>query len=221
MRSLLLADAETDPAIAAARQSGADAILLGQPPTALSEAQGAPPTYIRLARAEAWPASEIRAIVAAAPEGIVLDGAEAGADILRLSAMLAAQEAIAGLEDGAIGIVAMLATAGGLLDAGSFRAAGPRLRGIAWDAAAVAASIGAASAWTTDNQLIAPCRTARSICLLAAANASMPAYDTAHSTSDISAFRRETESACQEGFAGKLAVNAEQAATINEAFGKA
>ncbi len=99
---------------------------------------------------------------------------------MRLSAMLAAREAMAGLADGTIGILPILDSAESLLDPGSLRDARSRLRGVGWDAASLAAALGARAARDADGALIDPCRTARSLCLFAAAAAGVPAFDTVH-----------------------------------------
>jgi len=226
MRSLLITTARTESDLAQAAESGADALVL-------NAAGGAAVASIRARRpqgpfihvrvgplASNLTALELDPIVAAAPDGIVFAGAEGRADILRLSAMIAAAEAIAGLPDGGIGIVAMMTTAGGVLSVGS-RDATPRLRGIAWDSDTLAASMGAGSSREAHGRLIDPCRTARSQCLLAAAAAGIPAFDTAYANAtDGAVLEAEAIDARQQGFAGKLAASPDQVPVINAVFGK-
>ena len=139
---------------------------------------------------------------------------------MRLSAMLAAREAMAGLADGTIGILPILDGAESLLDPGLLRDARSRLRGIGWDATALATSLGARRARDADGALIDPCRSARSLCLFAAAAAGVPAFDTVHGDdADPAAFTAEAQQARDFGFAGKLIDRADQVAIVNRIFG--
>ncbi len=223
MRSLLITSARAERDFAEAAESGADALLLDAASvTAVASIRGRGPRgpfiYVRV---DPLVASELTAMVAAEPDGIVLVGAEGRGDILRLSALTGAAEAVAGLPDGGMGIVAMIATAQGVLGAGSLPGATPRLRGIAWDAGGLAASLGAEAPRSGSGSLIDPCRAARSQCLLAAAAAGIPAFDTAYADpTDPAALEAEAIEARQQGFAGKLAATPDQVRAINTVFDK-
>jgi citrate lyase subunit beta / citryl-CoA lyase len=227
MRSLLITSARTESDLAEAAASDADALVVDATATIAIPALRAHRPKGPLIHVRVGPlgtdltAQKLGPIVSAAPDGIVFAGAEGRADILRLSAMIAAAEAIAGLPDGGIGIVAMMTTADGVLGVGSLPHATPRLHGIAWDSEALAASVGARSSRDTRGGLIDPCRAARSQCLLAAAAAGIPAFDTAYATStNGAALEAETIDARHQGFAGKLAVSRDQVPVINAVFGK-
>ncbi len=228
MRSLLLTSAKTERQFADAMASGADAVILDQAQAAVRVLANAAPVpnrpavYVRIGPSAGGRLdAELDPIVPAEPDGVVLLGAEGGGDLMRLSAMLAAREAIAGLADGAIGIVAMITTAAGLLDGGSFRGATARLRGFGWDASAFAEAIGAEAARDTEGHLIEPCRTARSLCLIAAAAAAVPAFDTAYIEVGLALLEAECAQARQQGFAGKLAVHPDQVPIVNAVFARA
>ncbi len=75
------------------------------------------------------------------PDAIVLP-ARHGRDIAHLGSRLAVHEAEHGLPDGGIGIVAIVSCAAGMLAAASFAGASPRLRGLGWDAGALARQLG-------------------------------------------------------------------------------
>ena len=224
MRSLLIIATGTEHDLAEAAESGANALVvdaagIAAVPSIRGRGPRRPLVHVRIGPLVT--ASEVGAVVAAAPDGIMLATTEGRGDILRLSAMIAAAEAIAGLPDGGIGIVAMIATAPGVLTAGSLASATPRLRGIAWDAEALAASLGSTAPRSASGGLIDPCRAARSQCLLAAAAAGIPAFDTAYANpTDETALEAETVDARQQGFAGKLAATPDQVRIINTAFGK-
>ncbi len=93
-----------------------------------------PRPYAVLDRAGCDPA----AVLVPLPAGVVLLGAKHGRDVVRLGALLAVHEAEAGLPDGALRIVPVLASARAVLQAASFADAGPRLAGLALDAGALA-----------------------------------------------------------------------------------
>jgi len=224
MHSLLITSARTEREMAEATESGAEILILDAPPVAafasvrVRRPQG-PLLHVRVDALAT--AAELGSIVAAAPDGIVLAGVEGRGDVLRLSAMIAAAEAIAGLPDGAIGVVALIATAGGVLGVGSLPDATPRLQGIAWDAEALAASVGAGSPRDAHGRLNDLCRAARAQCLFAAAAAGIPAFDTACPLpTDGAALEAEAMDARQQGFAGKLAVSPDQVPVINSVFGR-
>ena len=222
MRSLLITSARTESDVSEAGQSGADALVFdaaGIAAVASIRGRGSRRPLVHVRIGPLVTAPEVGAIVAAAPDGIVLAGAEGRGDVLRLSAMIGAAEAIAGLPDGGIGIVAMIATAPGVLDAASLPGATPRLRGITWDADALAASLGSAAPRSSSGSLIDPCRAARSQCLLAAAAAGIAAFDTAYTDpTEQAALEAEAIDARQQGFAGKLAATPDQVRAINTVF---
>ncbi len=220
MRSLLVLSAEAgDPA-------GADAVILPGVEGASAHLErirsgGDRPAVFVAVDLPDWARidRELDRIVGTGPDGVVLRGATTGADILRLSAMLAAREALAGVADGSIAILPVLDTASGLLAVASSPGVSTRLHGLAWDATALAAGVGAKAARDRNGHLVEPCRTARSLCLFAAAAIGIPAFDTAFDPpSDGPAFADETREAIDLGFAGKLAARPDQIAVINEIF---
>jgi citrate lyase subunit beta / citryl-CoA lyase len=223
MRSLLITSPATERDAAAAAESGADALVVDASSIAAVAAvrirrPRGPLLHVRVGPLVTAP--ELVAIVTSQPNGIVVAGAEGRGDVLRLSAMIAAAEAVAGLADGRIGIIAMITTAGGALGVGSLPGATPRLHGVAWDADAIAASVGAGSSRDAHGRLVDPYRVARSQCLLAAAAAGVPAFDTAYATpTDGAVLEAEAIDARRQGFAGKLAVSRDQVPVINAIFG--
>ena len=87
---------------------------------------------------------DLDAIVPAKPDAIMLPKAEGGADVIHADAKLAAREAMAGLPDGHIKIVAIATeTATALFLAGTYRGASARLEGLTWGAEDLSAELGA------------------------------------------------------------------------------
>src|SRR4029079_13506671 len=77
--------------------------------------------------------ADLDAVVPARPDAIMLPKAEGGASVIHADAKLAAREAIAGLDDGHVKIVAQaFETAAGIFAAGTLAGASRRLIGLTW-----------------------------------------------------------------------------------------
>ena len=91
--------------------------------------------------------------------------------------------------------------------------------GIAWSAEALRADIGAETDRDGLGGYLGPYRLARDLTLLAATSAGVPAIDAAFpDVRDLEGLRAEALAARRDGFAGKLAIDAAQAAMINDIF---
>lgn len=202
-----------------AEERGARAERVVEALRSAPRSHGRPALLVRVARPDDGGAADLAALVASRPDAVVATGAESGADIEHLGAVLAVEEAKAGLDDGATGIVAIVETAGALFALNAFARASRRVIAIGWDGEALARDLGGEIPREPDGRWIDPCQTARTLTLAAAADAKLPALDSPFSTPDLDAFRREAERARRDGFAGKIALDARQAAILNEAFG--
>ena len=164
--------------------------------------------------------ADLDAIVAGRPDAVVFPKAEGGASVVHLDAKLAAREAIAGLPEGQIKILAQaVESAAGLFAAGNFRNASPRLIGLTWGPEDLSAELGAETNRDVQGNLTEPYRLARSVCLYAAAVAKVPAIETVYvDFRNSDGLRRDTESARRDGFTGRLAIHPAQVPVINEVF---
>jgi citrate lyase subunit beta/citryl-CoA lyase len=164
--------------------------------------------------------ADLDAIVPARPDAIMLPKAEGGAAIVHADAKLGAHEAISGLPDGHIKIIAMaIETAAGLFLAGTLRRRSARLIGLSWGAEDLAAELGAETNREDDGRYTSPYLLARTLCLMAAAAAEVPAIETIYMDyRDAEGLRRDTEEARRDGFAGRLAIHPLQVPVINEVF---
>jgi citrate lyase subunit beta/citryl-CoA lyase len=164
--------------------------------------------------------ADLDGIAAGRPDAIVLPKAEGGAAIAHLDAKLTAREAIHGLPEGEIGIVAIATeTARALFVAGTYGGASPRLTGLSWGAEDLSADLGAETNRDGDGRFTEPFRLARNLCLAAAAAAKIQAIDTVFvDFRDPAGLKREAEEARRDGFTGKLAIHPGQVQTINEVF---
>jgi citrate lyase subunit beta / citryl-CoA lyase len=164
--------------------------------------------------------ADLDAIVAARPDAIMLPKAEGGASIMHADAKLAAREALHGLPDGHIKIVAIATeTAQSLFLAGTYRNASTRLSALTWGAEDLSADLGAEANRDAQGHFLDPYRLARTLCLAAAAAAEVAAVDTVYvDFRNEPGLRRECEEARRDGFQGKMAIHPAQVATINDVF---
>jgi citrate lyase subunit beta/citryl-CoA lyase len=164
--------------------------------------------------------ADLNAVVPGKPDAIVFPKAEGGATVIHLDAKLTAREAIAGLPEGSIKILAQaVESAAGLFSAGTFRDASPRLIGMTWGPEDLSTELGAETNRDENGVLTEPYRLARNICLYGAAAAKIPAIETIYADfRNLEGLRRETEESRRDGFAGRLAIHPTQVAVINEVF---
>jgi citrate lyase subunit beta/citryl-CoA lyase len=165
--------------------------------------------------------SDLSAVVASAPDGLMLPKAAGPADVLRLSHYLDVLEVQFGLERGAIGILPIATeTAAAPFRLGDYATAGlARLRGLTWGAEDLAAALGASRNQDTGGQWAFTFQLARSLTLLAAHAAGVQAVDTLFvDFRDEAALRAASQTSRAEGFTGRLAIHPAQVAAINESY---
>jgi len=239
MRSLLFVPADAAKKLDKAMTSGADALIIDLEDSisaqGKSDARLSAAAFIRdavtathrprlLVRINGFATgladADLDTIVPARPDAIMLPKAEGGADVVRADAKLLAREAMAGLPDGCIKIVAIATeTATALFLAGTYCGASERLEALTWGAEDLSAELGAEANRDGDGRFLDPYRLARALCLAGAASACVQAIDTV--TVDFrnaAALRRETEEARRDGFTGKMAIHPAQVPIINEVF---
>ncbi len=164
--------------------------------------------------------ADLDVIVAGKPDAVMFPKAEGGASIVHLDAKLTAREAIAGVAEGHIKIVAQnVESAAGLFLAGTLRGSSARLIGCTWGPEDLSAELGAETNRTADDALTEPYRFARSVCLFGAAAAQVPAIETVYiDFRNLDGLRRDTGEARRDGFTGRLAIHPAQVPVINEVF---
>jgi len=164
--------------------------------------------------------ADLDAIVPGAPDAILFPKAEGGPTVTHVDAKLTAREAIAGLPEGAIKILAQtVESAAGLFTAGTYKNCSPRLIGMTWGPEDLAAEIGAEANRDANGTLTEPYRIARAMCLYGATAAKVPAIETIHvDFRNPDVLRKDTEIARRDGFAGRLAIHPAQISVINEVF---
>jgi citrate lyase subunit beta/citryl-CoA lyase len=164
--------------------------------------------------------ADLDAIVPGAPDAILFPKAEGGPTVTHVDAKLTAREAITGLPEGAIKILAQtVESAAGLFTAGTYKNCSARLIGMTWGPEDLAAELGAEANREADGTLTEPYRIARAMCLYGAAAAKVPAIETIHvDFRNPEAVRKDTEIARRDGFSGRLAIHPAQVPVINEVF---
>jgi len=239
MRSLLFVPADSARKLDKAMTSGADALIVdledsvaydGKAAARLSaaaflkEAATATARPYLLVRVNGLQTgltdADLDAVVPARPDAIMLPKAEGGASVVHADAKLAVREAIGGLPDGHVKILALATeTAAALFVAGTFAGASMRLMGLTWGAEDLSAELGAHANRDADGRFLDPYRLARVLCLAGAAAASVPAFDTVYvDFRNNEGFRHECEDACRDGFVGKMAIHPAQVPIINAVF---
>ena len=239
MRSLLFAPADSDRKLDKAFACGSDAVIIDledsvapdSKPLARERAArflvhttGLTHRPRLLVRINSLPSgladADLDAVVPAAPDAILLPKSEGSASVVHLAAKLTAREAVHGVADGHIGIIAIATeTAGSLFQLGSYSGSSARLVGMTWGAEDLSAELGATANRDSAGQFLAPYRLARTLCLAGAVAARVEPVDTVYvDFRDEAGLRRETEEACRDGFTGKMAIHPAQVAIINEVF---
>jgi citrate lyase subunit beta / citryl-CoA lyase len=160
------------------------------------------------------------AVVAGAPDGIVLPKSNSGGDVARLANMLDALEVREGVPRGHIGIIVVATeTPAALFTLGSYAASSPRLCGLTWGAEDIAAALGASTNRDADGDYDFTYQLARTLCLAGAVAAGVQPIDTVSTEfKNDAALKSESEASRRRGFTGKMAIHPDQVPTINTAF---
>jgi citrate lyase subunit beta / citryl-CoA lyase len=164
--------------------------------------------------------ADLAAVMPGAPDGIVLPKASFAREAVEVARLLGQLERELDRAPGATRLLVIATeTAQALFALGEYATtANARLAGLTWGAEDLSAALGAA-AYAADGSLTFTFELARSMCLLAASAAGVPAFDgVCLDFRDTEALIREAARACRDGFMGKLAIHPAQVAPINAAF---
>jgi len=164
---------------------------------------------------------DLSAVVAAAPDGLMLPKANGPEDVLRLSHYLDALESHAGIDLESIKILPVATeTAISPFRLGDYaRADLRRMLGLTWGAEDLSAAIGASTNLDASGQWAFTYRMVRSLTLLAAHAAGVQAVDTLYvDFRDEEGLRASSRASRAEGFTGRIAIHPAQVAAINESY---
>jgi citrate lyase subunit beta/citryl-CoA lyase len=241
IRSFLFVPGDSEKKLGKADTVGADALILDLEDSVASAnkplARELVPAFLRARprgtrRAQLWvrinpldsalALTDLAAIVAAAPDGIMLPKADSPGDVRTLSHYLDALEVQGEVDAKSIKIIPVATeTAVAPFRLGDYASANlDRLFGITWGAEDLAAAIGAStnldssgSGWALTFRMV------RSLCLLSAHAACVQAIETLYvDYRDERGLRASCRAARAEGWTGRLAIHPAQVAPINESF---
>lgn len=239
LRSLLFVPGDSEKKLAKASAGNADALILDLEDAVAAErrplARSLVFDYLRgrtnRATQQTWvrinPLSEraisladLAAIVAGAPDGILLPKVTSAQDVIMLDHFLSALESREGIASGSIHIVPVATeTPAAVLALATYQNCSPRLVGLTWGAEDLAAAIGAASNLDDSGEWEFTYRLARSLCLLAAHAAAVQAIDTITvDFHDDEGLRKAVRAGRRAGFSGKMAIHPNQVDIINQGF---
>ncbi len=233
MRSFLFVPADSERKMQKAGDAGADALILDLEDSvaaaALPDARVLAREYLR-GKHDVWvrinpmggkeAAADLEAVMPSAPAGIVLPKPESAAAAIQLSERIAVLESDHDIEAGSTGIIPLCTERPeALFTLNSYIGATERLAGLSWGAEDLSAAIGSSTNRDEAGNWLPIYEMARSLCLLAAAAAEVPAIDTVFTDfKNVDGLRRYAANARRDGFSGMLAIHPAQIEVINKAF---
>ena len=238
MRSFLFVPGDSERKLAKGAASGADALVLdledSVPADRIEVARGMVREYLQgnrdRSRTRLWvrinPLSsekalpDLAAIVAGAPDGILLPKITGAGDLNLLHNYLTILEVREGVEPGSVKVLLVATeTAQAVFNLGNFKDVSTRLWGMTWGAEDLSAALGASTNRDESGEFELTYRIARSMCLLGAVAAEVEPIDTVFTNfRDTEGLVRESVAARRAGFTGKIAIHPDQVEPINRSF---
>ncbi len=233
-RSYLFVPGDSERKFAKALTTGADAVIIdledsvaaAQKPAARANLAGflaadeGPELWVRINPLDSGDSEEDLAALSALPAGVVLPKAGGGDDIRELDARLTTLEVSAGQAVGGTRVLPLITERpSALFRVEEYAHVAERLEALTWGAEDLAAALGASRNRGEDGAWLPTYQLARSLCLIGAAAADLPAIETVFTdVRDASGAGRCAAEARRDGFSGMLAIHPGQIAPINEAF---
>jgi citrate lyase subunit beta / citryl-CoA lyase len=163
--------------------------------------------------------TDLAVVMPAAPGGIMLPKPRGRADAELLDHYLTALEAASGIAPGTTPVMLLVTeTPESMLAVGSY-AGVPRVAAMSWGGEDLATALGAIDNRGPDGGYEFTYHLARSLCLIGAAAAGVPAIETIHGDfRDEAGLRKRAAEARRAGYRGMLAIHPAQIEVINQAF---
>jgi citrate lyase subunit beta/citryl-CoA lyase len=163
--------------------------------------------------------TDLAAIMPARPGGIMLPKVYGRQDVELLDHYLSAFETAHGITLGSTPVIVLITeTAEAMFHTGDYKSA-PRVVALTWGAEDLADSVGASSNRNPDGSYGFTYELARSMCLLGAATAGVPAIETIQGDfRDLDTLKARAEKVRRDGYRGMLAIHPAQVDVINAAF---
>jgi len=164
--------------------------------------------------------ADLDALSVRPPAGVLLPKASGAADIRALDTLLASMEQAAGIRSGRTRVLPLVTERpAALFRVAEYAEVTERLEALTWGAEDLAAALGALANKDAAGAWHAPYQLARSLCLIGAAAAGLPAIETVYTdvrdAEGVLAFAR---AARRDGFSGMLAIHPAQIEAIHDAF---
>lgn len=234
-RSFLFVPADSERKLKKSQASGADALILDlEDSVAVSERPRARslanaflsdrddiPVWVRINPLDTEDAlPDLREIVPAAPTGIVLPKPAGAKDAVQLGKLLGVLEQESGIPEGQTKILPIATERpDALFHLHEYAGSTNRLAGLSWGAEDLSAALGASSNRDAAGRWLPPYELARSLCLIAASAAEVPAIDTIYADfKNTDGLSEYAANARRDGFSGMLAIHPAQIDIINTAF---
>jgi citrate lyase subunit beta/citryl-CoA lyase len=233
IRSFLFVPGDSERKLEKAASTGADAVIIDLEDSVTAESrpaarelargyiEGSAGCWVRINPVDGDDAlDDLKAVMPAAPDGIVLPKPRSADDALHLATKLDELESTHGIPAGRTRILPLCTERPrALFSLESYVGATPRLAGLSWGAEDLGAAVGAKANRDESGNWLPPYELARSMCLFAAAAAEVPAIDTVFTDfRDPEGLARYASKAARDGFSGMLAIHPGQVDTINRAF---
>ena len=235
LRSLLFVPADSEKKLAKAGSSPADALILDLEDSVAADSRPAARALVKAFMQDAHAQAiwvrinplgsedfirDIEAVTASSPAGYVVPKPDGPHALNVIDAHLITRETQAGLPHGAIKLLPVATeTPAATLSLQDYRSPPPRLAAMTWGAEDLSAALGAVANRDEHGEFLFTYRVVRSLCLIAAKAADVPAIETLHADfRDAKGLERAARAAQREGFAGMLAIHPGQVETINKAF---
>lgn len=163
---------------------------------------------------------DLAAIMAGAPDGIILPKTYSAAEAIKLDHMLSALEAREDIDIGQTKILVVATeTARSVFTMESYIGASPRIYGMTWGAEDLAAALGAFTNRKPDGEYEDVYTLMRTLCLASCKAGDMEPVDSVYTNfRDSEGLYAEALQGRKAGFTGKVAIHPDQVDVINEAF---
>jgi citrate lyase subunit beta/citryl-CoA lyase len=229
LRSLMFVPGDRPDRMEKALRAGADALILdledSVAPNRKSEARAHVAGFLRrklqgaavLVRINplhlAFADEDLAAVAEAAPDGYVLPKAEGAASVVELQLRLKNR----GMPPSHV--LPIAETPAAIFRLPEYSSVADRMLGLTWGAEDIAAAVGAAAARGADGRFTTPYETIRTLALLGAHVAGVPAIETVYPAfRDLDGLSESAARAAHDGFTGMLAIHPSQVPVINSAF---
>lgn len=239
MRSWLFVPGDSERKLEKGPGAGADALILDLEdsigPDRKAAAREMVGAYLRQSAVRAGPVEfwvrinaldtphwqdDLKAVMAGAPDGIMLPKAKSGEDVDHVAVAINELETTNGTARGRTKILPIATEVPvSVLKMHTYLGITQRMSALTWGAEDLSAELGAQAARDESGALTSPFRLARDLCLMTAVAAGAQPIDTVFvNFRDGEGLAEECRAAVRDGFTGKLAIHPAQVPVINEVF---